>query len=89
MVTDLFMRSDIMPSFHIDKKAERTSLEIYTCIKEAISAWKRLEAEFMVAAMGKNEHQVHHITVASSDLFSHPNAPVVNLGGVAKKTDCE
>lgn len=92
MVTDLFMRSEVMPSFQIDpkkkKKTGRTSLEIYTCIKEAVPAWKRHEAEFMVAAMRKNEHQVYPITVASSDPFSHPNAPVVNLEGVADKTDC-
>ncbi|KAG1969399.1 hypothetical protein F2P79_001495 [Pimephales promelas] len=40
----------------------------------------------MVAALRKNEHQVHPITVASSDSFSHPNAPVANLEWVADKT---
>lgn len=88
MVTDLFLRSEVMPSFQIDNFFFiLKGLEIYTCIREAVSAWKILEAEFMMAAMRKNEHQVHPITVASSDPFSHPNAPVVNLEGVADKTD--
>jgi len=43
----------------------------------------------MVAALRKNEHQVHPITVASSDPFSHPNAPVANLEWVADKTVTE
>lgn len=55
IVTDLFLRSEVMPPFQIDKRLKKNLKgPVLKFTHASVSAWKRLEAEFMVAAMRKN-----------------------------------